>query len=121
MTVYVFPMMDRKSGEVILIYRNKRKGEATGWLDAEVYKFHLDTSTATHYGAFDLNEEYLATLEVPTGESEVTLAMTAVEFYRRHLKSLPGNDDIQYGESKTFAEYRAARRKFPLDKTTNAG
>lgn len=118
----VFPMMDRTSGEVILIYRNKRKGEKTGWLDAEVYKFHLDTNIATHYGAFDLNEEYLAMLEVPTSEHEITLAMSAVAFYERHLKSLPGgSEDVQYGESRTFAEYLAARRKFPLDKTPSEG
>ena len=116
----VFPMLDKKSGEVILIYRNKRKGEKTGWLDAEVYKFHDDTfKVASHYGAYNINEEYLATLELPTEKDEM-LAEAAVSFYQAHLKKCDGTKVVR-SHSKTFIEYHEARAKFPLDKTLSEG
>lgn len=115
----VFPMMDRTSGEVILIYRNKRKGEKTGWLDAEVYKFHDGLDVATHYGAGDLNEEYLATLEIPSDKDEEAVK-AALKFYGRHLARLPGNVSAIRAR-KPLGEYRVARRKFSLDKTGAKG
>lgn len=114
-------MIDRTSGEVILIYRNKRKGEKTGWLDAEVYKFHdKELRVATHFGAYDLNEEYLATLELPS-KDDAAQAAAAVCLYRQHLSNLPGGaTDIRVCEG-VLPEYRAAKRKFPLDKTPSEG
>ena len=115
----VFPMIDRTSGEVILIYRNKRKGEKTGWLDAEVYKFHDEgLRVATHFGAYDLNKEYLATLKLPGKDDEIA-ADAAVRFYDQHCKRTDG-DSVQRASSR-LPEYLAARRKFPLDKTPSEG
>ena len=115
----VFPMIDRTSGEVILIYRNKRKGEKTGWLDAEVYKFHDEgLRVATHFGAYDLNKEYLATLKLPGKDDEIA-ADAAVRFYDQHYKRTDG-DRVQRASSR-LPEYLVARRKFPLDKTPSEG
>lgn len=117
--MHVFPMMDKTSGEILLIYRNGIKGERRTWLDAVVYKFHDEKNTvATHYGAFELNEEYLATLKLPGKNDEIAVD-AAVRFYARHCKETDG-DRVQRASSR-LPEYLVARRKFPLDKTPSEG
>ena len=116
--MYVFPMIDRASGEIILINRNRRRGMKTGWLDAEVYKLHA-CRVATHYGAGDLNEEYLATLEIPSDKDE-GMVLAALRFYGEHLAGLPGHLTVVRAV-KPLDEYRAARRKFSLDKNITKG
>lgn len=117
--MHVFPMIDKTSSEILLIYRNGEKGRRSTWLDAEVYKFHDEKNTvATHYGAFELNEEYLATLKLPGKNDEIAVD-AAVRFYAKHCKATDGDKVIR--ASSRLPEYLAARRKFSLDKTPTAG
>lgn len=87
--MFVFPMIDRESGEIILIYRNARKDGSKCWLDAEVYAFHGDAqSFATHFGVGELNREYLTKLSVPETRDEPRV-QSAIEFYQMHIDRLP--------------------------------
>lgn len=71
--MFVYPLIDRDSGEIVIVYRD---GEV---LSAEVYKKHVD-KLWTHFNAKELNSEYLATLRLPSAD-EIMEVRAAVRMY----------------------------------------